>query len=82
MSSIEPNDGGDEVNCAEEIASGLVIERSDAAVLLEPGKEVLDQMTSLVQMPGFEPLQIEIGHLQSFASRFASCHSDSKSGID
>jgi len=39
------------MNGAEEVASGLVIAGGDAAVLLEPGEEVLDEMSSLVQMP-------------------------------
>jgi hypothetical protein len=32
------------MNCAEEIAGGFVVAGRDTAVLLESGKEILDQM--------------------------------------
>ena len=38
------------MNGTKEIASGLVIASGDGAVLLESGKEALDQVTGLVQM--------------------------------
>lgn len=38
------------MDCAEEVASRLVVTRGDGAVLLEAGKEVLDQMARLVQV--------------------------------
>ena len=38
------------MNGTKEIASGLVIAGGDGAVLLKSGKEVLDQVTGLVQM--------------------------------
>ena len=51
MSSIEPNDSGSEMDCAEKVASGFVVAGGDSAILLEPVEEILDQMTSLIQMP-------------------------------
>ena len=50
MSSIEPSNSGNQMNRAGEIASGFVISRGNAAVLLESGEEVFDQMASFVQM--------------------------------
>jgi len=35
---------------AQEVTCGLVVARGNGAVLLEPGKEVLDQVTGLVQL--------------------------------
>ena len=35
---------------AQEVARGFVIARGNGAVLLEPGKEVLNQVTGLVQL--------------------------------
>ena len=35
---------------AQEVACGFVVARGNGAVLLEPGKEVLNQMTGLVQL--------------------------------
>lgn len=35
---------------AQEVTCGLVVARDDGAVLLKPGKEVLDQVTRLVQV--------------------------------
>ena len=35
---------------AQEVARGLVVARGNGAVLLEPRKEVLDQVTGLVQV--------------------------------
>ena len=35
---------------AQEVTCGLVVARSNGAVLLEPGKEVLNQVAGLVQM--------------------------------
>ena len=50
MSSIHPNDSRCKMNSAEEIASGLVVARGNAAVLPEPAEKVLDQMAGFVQM--------------------------------
>ena len=38
------------MNGAQEVASRLVVTRDDGPVLLEPGKEVFDQMAGLVKM--------------------------------
>ena len=35
---------------AQEVTCGFVVARGNGAVLLEPGKEVLDQVTGLVQL--------------------------------
>ena len=35
---------------AQEISRGLVVARGNGAVLLEPGKEVLNQVTGLIQL--------------------------------
>lgn len=39
------------MNGDEEVGGGLVISGRDSAVLLELGKEVLDQVACLVQLP-------------------------------
>ena len=39
------------MNRTEEVACGFVVARDDAAVLLELGKEVLNQMARYVHMP-------------------------------
>lgn len=50
MSSIEPNDRSGQINGAEEVAGGLVVAGGDAAILLELGEELLDQVTRPVQV--------------------------------
>jgi hypothetical protein len=50
VSSIEPNDGGGEVDGGEKVASGLVVASSDGTKLLEPGEEVFDQMACLEEV--------------------------------
>ena len=50
MSSLEPNDSGSQMDGAQEVARGLVVAHGNGAVLLEPGKEVLDQVTGPVQV--------------------------------
>ena len=50
MSSIEPGDGGGEVDGGEKVARGLVVSCCDGAILLEPGEEVFDQMPCLVEV--------------------------------
>ena len=49
MSSIEPDDGGSEVDRGQEGDGPLVVTGRDGAVLLELGEEVLDEMARLVQ---------------------------------
>lgn len=49
MSSIEPNDGGSEVNSGEEVASGFVIAGGDSHILLEFGERVLDQVSGFIR---------------------------------
>ena len=48
MSSNHPDETGCQVNAAQEVASCLVVARSNGPVLLELGKEVLDHMARLV----------------------------------
>ena len=50
MSSIKPDSSGGKLNGGEEIASGFVVAGGNGSELLEFAKEVLDQMTCLVQM--------------------------------
>jgi len=47
--SIEPDDGGGEVDRGQEGDGPLVVTGRDGAVLLELGEEVLDEMARLVQ---------------------------------
>ena len=49
------------MDCGEEVAGGLVISRGDGAVLLEPGKEVLDQMARLEQLPVIVAADLPVG---------------------
>ena len=48
--SIKGNHSASQVNCPQAIACGLVVASCDSTVLLELGKEVLNQVASLVQM--------------------------------
>ena len=50
MLSIERNHSACHVNSTKEIASCLVIARHDGAVLFNAGKEVFNQVASLVQV--------------------------------
>lgn len=61
MSSIEPNDGCDELNGSEEVAPGLVVAGGDGAKLLEPGEEVLDQMASFEEVAIIVTARLPIG---------------------
>jgi hypothetical protein len=49
--SIEPGDGGYEVDRGEEVAGALVVAGRDRPVLLELGEEVPDQVAGLVEVP-------------------------------
>jgi len=50
VSSIEPNDGGGELNGGEEVSPGLVVSGGNGAKLLELGEEVLNQAACLVEL--------------------------------
>ncbi len=50
MSSIEPDDGGCEIDCAEEISGGFVVARSDGAILFEFGKEMFYQVARFIEV--------------------------------
>ena len=50
MPSNEPDDGGREVDGAQEVAGPLVVERGDRRVLLQPGGEALDRVMRLVEV--------------------------------
>ena len=49
MSSIEPDDGGCEIDCPEEISGGFVVARRDGAIVLEFGKEMFDQVARFIE---------------------------------
>ncbi len=51
MSSIEPDDGGGEVDGGQEIAGGFVVTRGDGAELFKSGEEVFDQVARFVEFP-------------------------------
>lgn len=57
MSSIEPNDGCDEVDCGEEVLFGFVVSCGDGSELLEATEEILDKVAFLVEV------QIDLSHL-------------------
>ena len=50
MSSIEPNHCGGELDCGQKVAAGFVVTGGDGSELLEPGEEILDQMTCLEEV--------------------------------
>ena len=50
MSSIEPDDGGREINSSKEIAGGFIVAGGDSAILLEFADEILDEMASLIKV--------------------------------
>jgi len=47
VSSIEPDDGGCQMDCGEEISSGFVVACRDGAEFLEVAEEILNEMTRL-----------------------------------
>jgi hypothetical protein len=49
VSSIEPDDGGGEVDRGQEVDGAFVVAGGDGAVLLELGEEILDEVARLVQ---------------------------------
>ena len=61
MSSIEPNDAGDEVDGGEKIALGLVVSCGDGSELLEPCEEVLDQVARLEELAVIVSADLAIG---------------------
>ena len=60
LSSIEPNDCGDQMNAGEEVSGGLVISRRDRSVLLELAVEVFHQVTRLVHFLVVRALDLSI----------------------
>src|SRR5215208_6241397 len=50
MSSIEPDESGDQVNAGQKASCGLVIAGGNGPELLELGEKVLDQMPGLVEV--------------------------------
>ena len=50
LSSIEPNDAGDELDGSQEVPRGLLVAGGDRAKLLDLGEEVLDQMTCRIKL--------------------------------
>lgn len=66
MSSIKPDHAGRQINGGEEVACGLIVTGCDRAVLFEFGEEVLNQVTSGVEMaiqfPGLLPIGLGWDH--------------------
>jgi hypothetical protein len=50
LSSIEPNDAGDELDGGQEIARGLFVACGDRTKLLDLGEEVLDQTAPAIKL--------------------------------
>lgn len=50
MSSVEPDDGGGEIDGREEIASCFVVACGDSAELFEFAEEILDQVPRLIKL--------------------------------
>ena len=50
MSSAEPNDSDCQTDGVLEVTFGFVVASGNGAVLLEPGREVLNQVTGLIQL--------------------------------
>jgi hypothetical protein len=48
VSSIEPNDGGGEVDGGKKVSGGFVVARGNRAILLELAVEILNEMPRLV----------------------------------
>jgi len=61
VSSIEPNDGGDELDGGEEVALSPVVAGGNSAKLLEPGEEILDQMARLEEVAIIATAELPIG---------------------
>jgi hypothetical protein len=51
LSSIEPNDAGDEVDGSQEVPRGLLVAGGDCTEPLDPSEEVLDQMARGIKLP-------------------------------
>src|SRR3982751_5770246 len=50
MSSIEPDESGDQVNAGQKASCGLVVAGGNGPELLELGEEVLDEVAGLVEV--------------------------------
>lgn len=50
MSSIEPDAGGCEIECTDEISGGFVVARSDGAILFEFGKKIFYQVARFIEV--------------------------------
>ncbi len=61
MSSIEPDQGGGEMDAAEGVPGSFVVAGCDGAELLELGEEVLDEMARLVEVLVVVPGDLTIG---------------------
>ena len=49
MSSVEPEYGGDELDCGEESAGELVVAGCDSAEVFEIAEEALDEVTLAIE---------------------------------
>lgn len=61
MSSIEPDDGGCKIDCAEEISGGFVVACGDGTILFEFGKEIFYQVAGFIEFFVVFPLFNAIG---------------------
>ena len=50
LSSIKPNDAGDELDASQEVPRGLLVSGGDGTELLDLGEEVLDQMARGIKL--------------------------------
>jgi hypothetical protein len=50
VSSFEPDESGGQVNAGQKASCGRVVASGNGPELLEPGEEVLDQMSGLVEI--------------------------------
>src|SRR6201987_1909120 len=60
LSSIKPNDCGDQMNAGEEVSGGLVLSGRDRSGLLELAVEVFHQVTRLVHFLVVRALDLSI----------------------
>ena len=51
LSSIKPNDTGDELDSGQKVPRSLLVAGGDCPKLLKPGEEILDQMARAIKLP-------------------------------
>ena len=50
MSSVKPDNGSGKIDDTEEVGGAVIVSGSNGAVLFEFGEEILDQVSSLIQV--------------------------------